>query len=119
MVSEEVILEIARVSASMASVFGIIILIMTVIAIRRFSPGQFRRAVVLSALFLLIAVSGVSAMTVYHLTEGAVYGYVNAATNNMWYALMFFALVFSCIESWKYGKLGESVSKISAKRKKK
>ena len=106
----ETALLIAQISASLTSLAGIITVITLLIAVTKLSSGRFRSLVLGSVISVLIAIIGVSAMTMYHLTEETALTDLHETSENVWYIGMFIWLILSMIISWKFISFGKTIS---------
>ena len=102
------ILLTAQISSSLTSLVGIAILIYLIVSVTKLGPDRFRNIIILSMLFFLVVVVGVSTMTVYHLTEGSSLQSLHELTENGWYIFMFLSLVFSILLSLKLRSFAKS-----------
>ena len=119
MAIEEIISYVTQFSALLATVVGIIIVMLAIRAASRFSPGEFRRISIASVIFVVIVVVGVSAMTLYHFTENYGYEELSEISESIWYILMFIALIVSCVEALMYARFGKAYMMIGKKKARK
>ena len=115
----EIISNVTQFSALLATIVGIIIVILAIRAASRFSPGEFRRISIASVIFVVIVVVGVSAMTLYHFTENYGYEELSEISESVWYILMFIALIVSCVEALMYARFGKAYMMIGKKKARK
>ena len=88
---------IAQISASLTTVMGILSLILMFTAARKLAKDSYRGFIMKSFFFLLFALIGVTAMTVYHFEEGLSYPESEERAEiweNLWYGFMFIAIIW-------------------------
>lgn len=109
MVSEELVMLATRSSATLTTLLGIVVLVFAIMAFRKLLSGEFRNLVISSIIFILIFLAGVTSMTLFHLIEETPYSALNETFDNVWYVLVFIALIFSCVESIHLSRFGKSM----------
>ena len=109
----DITLLVAQTSATLTTVMGLIALVMTLITIRKLASDSYRGFIIKSLLFFLIALIGVTAMTIYHYMEGL--GGEIGLLEFLWYGFMFLALVFSLYVSSDIASFGRKLQNLKLK----
>ncbi len=104
---------IAQISASLTTIMGIVSLILMFTAARKLAKDSFRGFIMKSFFFFLLALIGVTAMTVYHFEES--YGETEI-WENLWFGFLFAAIVFSFYASWNIASFGKRFGSIKIKK---
>lgn len=105
---DELITIITQASASVTSLIGISALIVVHLASKRLTDGYFKNVVLIYRRFLLLALIGVSSMTVYHFAEES-YPDIAEVAESLWYLFMFVALMVTLHGSNKLVALGKTL----------
>ena len=98
---------IAQISSILTVLAGIYATILTIKAASGLADDGFKRLILHSVIFLILSIIGTVSMAYYHITERGVY---SETAENIWYAFMFLALIFSLYKSYKFAEFGKRFS---------
>lgn len=115
---ESIITIIAQASATLTTLMGIAALILIYTASSRLAEDEFRGMIRSTFWLVLIALTGVTSMTLYHFIEE--FGSYQAAelTENIWYIFILASLAFSCYVSYRLALFGKKFGNIASLAKK-
>src|SRR3989344_999242 len=111
------ILLIAQISSSITVLAGLVAIILTIQAASGLLSSKFKSVLWYSALFLIITLIGITAMTFYHFSYGTEMG---ETLELVWYIFTFASLLFSLFESYQeieFGKTFLSIKEFGKKKK--
>ncbi|HII15225.1 MAG TPA: hypothetical protein HA362_02835 [Nanoarchaeota archaeon] len=104
---ENIITLIAQASATLTTLMGIAALVLIFIASSKLAKDEFRSMILSTFWLVLIALVGVTSMTIYHFVEDLGNYSLAELTENIWYAFMMISLVFSCYVSQRIASFGK------------
>ena len=114
---------IAQVSSILTSIAGLIALAFIVRSTIPLARDKFRTGIILTGLFVLLTLIGVTSMTLYHATDGTdATEEFRESAENYWYVFMFAGFLFYCFESLYVASFGahlRSADIVLSKMKKK
>lgn len=126
MIETQNLLLIAQVSSVITSVIGVIALLHILRVTHHLENDSFRTIFSSLGFFLIITLTGVISMTLYHLFENINHETLTENSELLWYSFLFLAIVFSWYGSYlairfnkSVQKIRKTIQKISKKRLKK